>query len=71
MPSASAVDEDIEMSRTAFLKEPVGEGPPTPKVRGHTKKGLRKPLIDGARIILNITSTVVLVFLNKWHVFSL
>jgi hypothetical protein len=69
MPSASAADEDMEMSRKAFLKEPVGEGPPTPKERGHTQKGLRKPLIDGACIILNIASTVVLVFLNKWHVF--
>lgn len=66
MPSASAVDEDIEMSRRAFSKDTVGEGPPSPKARGNTQKGLRKPLIDGACIVLNIASTVVLVFLNKW-----
>ena len=71
MPSASAVDEDIEMSRRALSKELLREEPPTIKDRGHIQKGLRKPLIDGACIILNIASTVVLVFLNKWHVFSL
>ena len=68
MPSATAVDEDIEMSRRAFLKYGVGEGPPSPRAKGHTQKVLRKPLIDGACIVLNITSTVVLVFLNKWQV---
>jgi hypothetical protein len=71
MPSTSAVDEDIEMSRRTLLKEPLREQSPPAKERGHARKGLRKPLIDGGCIILNIASTVVLVFLNKWHVFSL
>jgi len=32
-----------------------------------TRRGTSKQIIDGGCIILNITSTVTLVFLNKWY----
>lgn len=34
------------------------------------QSGLRKQLFDGGCILLNIASTVTLVFLNKWYGFS-
>lgn len=33
------------------------------------KKRLRNGIVDGGCILLNIVSTVVLVFLNKWYAF--
>ena len=66
MPSFDEPEDrdDIEMSKTGLLTEEAkskDNGPPV-------KKGLRSNVVDGACIILNIASTVVLVFLNKWCV---
>jgi solute carrier family 35 protein E3 len=57
-------DEDVETTKKKLLK---GEKPSMKDV-SPTQKGLRKQLIDGACILLNIASTVTLVFLNKWCV---
>jgi hypothetical protein len=56
-------DEDVEMTKKKLLR---GE---TPSIRdvSPAQKGLRKQLIDTACILLNISSTVTLVFLNKWY----
>jgi hypothetical protein len=55
--------DDVEM-----VKEKLARGaslfPDAPSAR----TGLRKQVIDGACILLNIASTVTLVFLNKWYV---
>lgn len=69
MLSFDEPEEDIEMSKRRLLKDETQElhssnGPPS-------KKGLQSNVVDGACILLNIASTVVLVFLNKWCVFSL
>lgn len=56
--------DDIEMSKTGLL-----EDEPDYKDKGApVKRGLRSTVVDGACILLNIASTVVLVFLNKWCV---
>lgn len=57
-------DEDVEMTKKKLLK---GEKPSIKDV-SPTQKGLRKQIVDGACILLNIASTVTLVFLNKWFV---
>jgi len=56
----SKTDEDIEKS--AQLKKD-DEKAPLPS----SPKALRKQVIDVACILLNIISTVTLVFLNKWY----
>lgn len=66
MASFDESEEDIEMSKTGLLQE-------EPKVKDNgpaVKRGLRSNIVDGACILLNIASTVVLVFLNKWYVCS-
>jgi hypothetical protein len=65
MPSFDESEGDIEMGKTRLLEDeqPASMNPPPPK------KGPRSDIVDGACILLNIASTVVLVFLNKWYVF--
>jgi len=55
--------EDMEMAKEKLMK---GETPLSASSPG--PKGTVKQLIDSACILLNIASTVTLVFLNKWHV---
>ncbi|OWP02782.1 solute carrier family 35 member E [Marssonina coronariae] len=55
-------DEDLEMSRTGLIDGEVHED----KVLPANPPSLRSKLIDGLCILLNIASTVTLVFLNKW-----
>jgi solute carrier family 35 protein E3 len=57
-------NEDVERTNKKLLE---GEKPSRKDV-SPIQKGLRKQLIDGACILLNIASTVTLVFLNKWYV---
>jgi solute carrier family 35 protein E3 len=64
MPSFDEPEKDIEMSKTGLLQDETkasSNGQPA-------KKGARTGIVDGACILLNIASTVVLVFLNKWCV---
>ena len=64
MPSSDESEKDVEMSKTGLLLDE-----PKPKDNGEpAKKGVRSTAVDGACIMLNIASTVVLVFLNKWCV---
>lgn len=67
MPSFDESEEDIEMSKRRLFKDE------TPEEKSNNvspaKKGLRSNIVDGACILLNIASTVVLVFLNKWYIF--
>ena len=67
MPSFDEPEEDIEMSKRRLLKDETPEE--KSKNASLAKKGLRSNIVDGACILLNIASTVVLVFLNKWHIF--
>ncbi|KAH8776133.1 triose-phosphate transporter family-domain-containing protein [Hyaloscypha finlandica] len=53
--------KDVEMAKQKLMK---GEIPSRDASQG--RKGLGKRLIDGGCILLNIASTVTLVFLNKW-----
>jgi solute carrier family 35, member E3 len=57
--------KDVEMAKEKLMK---GEIPSRDASQG--RMGLGKRLIDGGYILLNIASTVTLVFLNKWHVFE-
>ncbi len=66
MSILSQPDEDVEMTNKKLLK---GEKLSIKDVSS-TQKGLRKQVIDGGCILLNIASTVTLVFLNKWYVFE-
>lgn len=59
--------EDVEMS-TRLLDDDSKEQPAAVAMTAESPKGLRKQVIDVACIMLNITSTVTLVFLNKWYV---
>jgi len=64
MSSSSVPEMDIEMVKKDLLR------PDAPAISNGAQKqiGLRKQIIDGACICLNIASTVTLVFLNKWWV---
>jgi len=62
MGVSNELDDDLEMSNTGRLLEDQ----PVDKDAGLPKKGLRKQLVDIFCIILNIASTVTLVFLNNW-----
>jgi hypothetical protein len=53
---------DIELGKK-LLREDI----PTGKNGGQTQRETRKQIIDGACICLNIASTVLLIFLNKWY----
>jgi hypothetical protein len=61
MASLTSLDTDIEMAKKNFRKEntPLSDVPP---------EGRYKQYVDGLCICLNIASTVLLVFLNKWYV---
>jgi hypothetical protein len=61
MASLKSLDTDIEMAKNNFRKEntPLSDVPP---------EGSYKQYVDGLCICLNIASTVLLVFLNKWYV---
>ncbi len=54
--------EDVEMAKEKLIK---GETPLSAASPG--LNGTGKQLVDGACILLNIASTVTLVFLNKWY----
>lgn len=66
MAASNNLDTDIEMAKNRFKEElPLGASPPaqnspSPPVSRH------KQLVDTLCICLNIASTVLLVFLNKW-----
>jgi hypothetical protein len=55
--------EDVEMAKEKLIKGEIPLSAASPGL-----KGTGKQLIDGACILLNIASTVTLVFLNKWYV---
>ena len=57
---------DVEMSAGLLKDDNSKEPPAAVAVAAQSPKGLRKQVIDVACIGLNITSTVTLVFLNKW-----
>ncbi|TVY90148.1 Solute carrier family 35 member E3 [Lachnellula willkommii] len=65
MNESENAGEDVEMS-TRLLNDDSKEQPAAVAVTAESPKGLRKQIIDVACIMLNITSTVTLVFLNKW-----
>ncbi|TAQ91096.1 hypothetical protein B7494_g517 [Chlorociboria aeruginascens] len=58
MSSSPPDTEDVEMANAARLKNE--DGPAA------LSKGMRRQIVDAACIALNIASTVILVFLNKW-----
>jgi hypothetical protein len=64
MPGDIDLEKDVEMSNMAPLIEPepgkTQEGPKRPR-------GTMATVIDFACILLNIVSTVLLVFINKWY----
>jgi solute carrier family 35 protein E3 len=62
-------EEDIEMSKTGLLAEEFPDETQD-KRDGFTKapvKTLQSKIVDGLCIVLNIASTVILVFLNNWY----
>jgi len=61
MAPAMPLAEDIEMGKRLLDEEKDAV-----KDMADVPTGTRKQIIDGACIILNIASTVTLVFLNKW-----
>lgn len=67
MVSHDSAEADLEMSRTGLLKDDVKDEDKVMDGGNEGKKGLRTQILDGACIGLNITSTVTLVFLNKWY----
>ena len=62
-------DEDVERTKKSPLKgeKHAHAHKPSSVDVSITQKGLRSQVIDVACILLNITSTVFLVFLNKWY----
>ncbi|TVY34767.1 Solute carrier family 35 member E3 [Lachnellula subtilissima] len=65
MIKSDNVGADLEMN-TRLLDDDSKEQTAAVAVPAESPKGLRKQVIDVACIMLNITSTVTLVFLNKW-----
>jgi hypothetical protein len=63
MSTAGESQEDIELAKASLLDQDDARMGSKGK---ETPRGLQKTLIDGACIVLNIASTVFLVFLNKW-----
>src|SRR5271168_5458934 len=64
MPSDIDLEKDVEMSNRAPLIEPEpGKAQEVPK----RPRGTMATVIDFACILLNIVSTVLLVFINKWY----
>lgn len=65
MPSDVDLEKDVEMSDQAPLIE---------QIPGKAQDGVNHPrgtiakFIDFACILLNIVSTVLLVFINKWYI---
>jgi hypothetical protein len=66
MPSDVDLEKDVEMSSLAPLIEQV---PVTAKDGAQHPRGAVAKVIDFACILLNIVSTVLLVFINKWYFF--
>jgi len=58
-------DEDIEMSKTGLLADDI-EGSLANGFHKAPRRSLTSKFVDMACIILNIASTVTLVFLNNW-----
>jgi len=63
------IGEDIEMGKR---NDDIIQSEDEPMINNFApapaQKGLKNQIIDAASIILNIASTVILVFLNKWCV---
>lgn len=55
------------MSRTGLINGEVQDE----KADVSEPQSLRSKLTDGGCILMNIASTVILVFLNKWYVFGM
>ncbi|KAI9051917.1 hypothetical protein LZ554_004173 [Drepanopeziza brunnea f. sp. 'monogermtubi'] len=60
--SQQHLEEDLEMSRTGLIDGEVQKD----KVIPSKTRSLRTQITDGACILMNIASTVTLVFLNNW-----
>jgi len=67
MSKTNGQGQDIELS-AKLLKDDEKEKPAAVAIAAQSPKGFRKQVIDVACILLNIISTVTLVFLNKWYV---
>ncbi len=64
MPSDIDLEKDVEMSSLApFIEPEPGKAQDVPK----RPRGTMATVIDFACILLNIVSTVLLVFINKWY----
>jgi hypothetical protein len=64
MPSDVDLEKDVELSNMAPLIDPEqGKAQDMPK----RPRGTMATVIDFACILLNIASTVLLVFINKWY----
>jgi solute carrier family 35 protein E3 len=55
--------EDVEMAKEKVMR---GESPSQDALP--SKRGTGKQVIDAGCILLNILTTVTLLFLNKWYV---
>lgn len=71
----SILNPDVELAHMGKKNDDIEEGEEAPMMSNGSpvsepqqQKGLRSQIIDGACICLNIASTVLLVFLNKWYV---
>jgi hypothetical protein len=65
MPSDVDLEKDLEMSSLAPLIEQVE--PAKAQDVAIRPRGTMTKVIDFACILLNIVSTVLLVFINKWY----
>jgi hypothetical protein len=65
MLSSDESEDDIELRKRGLFPLETEASVHVPPA----KKGLRSTIVDGACILLNIASTVVLVFLNKWYLY--
>lgn len=67
MPSDVDLEKDVELSNMAPLIEQV---PGMPQDGAKRPKTAMTKFVDFACILLNIVSTVLLVFINKWYSLS-
>jgi len=64
MPSDIDLEKDVEVSNIVPLMEPE---PGTAQDGAKRPRSTMTTVIDFACILLNIVSTVLLVFINKWY----
>lgn len=60
-------EDDLEMSKTGLLADEERDEEKADNTVAEPIKNFRSKLVDGLCIILNIASTVLLVFLNNWY----